>query len=1233
MLLPKRILYKFCLSLVVFLLVGFIANAQQCNIVYITPNGNGTGTKASPASITGGIALAAPGSQLWLAVGNYTITNPINLLDNVTLEGGFDPANNWQKTNTAQTIITRSNANPQTNPERLVAVSCVNITGFTIQDVTIKTANALGNGVTTYGVYLNGCSNYNISRCNVTGGNGSNGLPGTPGVNGVNGANGTNGQNGTEDGGGNTGGGTGGSGSYPGSSVGGNGGNGGARGTYSFPAGGNAPNGAPGQPGGGAPLNGIGGTAGVGNCNLISIGCDMGPANVGQPGTNGLDGGNGINGNAGTPGFAGGFFVNGTGQNGANGENGGGGGGGGGGGAQGCIPHGFFISNSNGAGAGGGGGGEGGQGGTGALGGTGGGGSFGIFTWANGNNGRVKDTYTYSGIPGQGGLGGAPGGLGGFGGNGGQGGGPGCDIGSGGDGGDAGDGGDGGNGGNGSLGLSLPIFEDPSAIALVQSDMRTPVEPVIIVQNTGCTFSDIDFSTTANGIVQWFFDGGTIPLQAFGNNVTVQYTTTGRHTVTMVLNGVPYIYTDFVGIFSSGIPYLPAIIPSNDTVCVGGTLDFTSSYAGINYEWWLEGTVPATFNGPGFQTLNGVQFNTLGDYNIMLQTTSPCCGRSTIDTITIHVIPYVNADVFVFASATTICTGEQVNFGASPVNGGNGPTYTWTVNGAVVGTNSNTYSSSTLNNGDVVAVSMSSNMMCTNNNPAASVPIVMVVNQPPVLNCSSIGQFLGAPTQFSVNPVGSQPFTYAWDFGDGGISNLQNPPHTYGSTGNYTAEVTVTDANGCTSICQVQVTISIAPQVNAMFSGNITAVGCGTGSVDFTDQSTGGVIAWTWDFGDGNTDNSQNPTHNYTAPGYYDVTLIATNGVLADTLVLPNFIYIPPPPVAEFTALDSIECEPYIFRFLDQSLGGATDWLWDFGDGQTSTLQNPSHEYTDPGTYSVTLTVTTSDGCTATLTTQNFIQYLEQPEAGFFTLDTLMCTGEAISFTDTSVSSNKWLWNFGDGTPIDVGQNPIHVYTEPGIYTVTQIVENSSGCKDTMVAVQYIEIVPYPEANFDADTFKLQLPDTTVQFFNLSQYYDSLVWVLGNGDTAYIDNPVGVYQDSGIYVITLIVSNEIGCVDTLQIPLQVIEQESFFVPNSFTPDDDFINENFSVFGRGIVSGEMYIYDRWGQPVFDTDQIFTGWDGTTKDGKDAMIGVYVYYIKITWFTGRQFDKRGTVTLIR
>lgn len=1186
--------------------------------------------KASPANITSGIALAGPGSQLWLATGNYTITNPINLLDNVTIEGGFDAANNWAKTNTAQTIITRSNANPQSNPERLVAISCVNITGFTIQDLTIKTANALGNGVTTYGIYLSGCSSYNISRCNVTGGNGSNGLPGTPGANGANGANGGAGQNGREDGSGNNAPGPGGANSYPGSSNGGNGGAGGNRGTYSFPAGGTAPPGQPGQPGTG-PGAGVGGANGIGDCNLVSIGNCAGPSVQGQPGTNGADGADGAIGAAGVPGFAGGFFTNGTGQPGVNGDNGGGGGGGGGGGSQGCLAHGFFVPNYNGSGAGGGGGGEGGQGGAGATGGTGGGGSFGVFIWANGANGRLKDTYTYSGIPGIGGLGGAPGGIGGLGGNGGQGG-DGCDVGDGGNGGNGGDGGNGGNGGNGSLGLSLPTFEDPAGLAVAQSDMRTPVEPVINVQNTGCTYSDIVFSTTATGIVQWFFDGGTTPLQAVGNNVTVQYTTQGRHTVTMVLNGVPYIFTDYVGIFSDGIPFLPTINPSNDTVCLGGTLNFTSTYAGTNYQWWLEGTTPTNFNGPQYQTLNAVQFNTLGSYNIMLQTTSPCCGRSTIDTITIHVVPYVNADVFVFASATEICDGTPVNFGASPVNGGSNPTYTWLLNNNPIGTNSNTYSNSNVANGDIVTVRMNSNYLCTNNNPATAVPIIMVVNTPPVLNCSSTGQFLGAPTTFNVNTTGTAPFTYFWDFGDGGIANTQSPQHYYGSTGSYTATVTVTDDKGCQTTCTVPVNIIIAPDVNALFSGNITAQGCGNGTVDFVDQSNGGVIQWTWDFGDGNTSQTQNPTHNYTAPGYYDVTLIASNGVIDDTLVLPNFIYIPPPPVAQFSVLDSIQCEPYIFRFLDQSSGGVTQWAWDFGDGTTSNLQNPSHTYTAPGTYSVSLTVTNADGCTSTSSKNNFIQYLPQPEAGFFTNDTLICTGVPAAFTDTSKQATKWIWNFGDGS-IDINQNPSHAYSQPGTYTVTQYVENASGCRDTMVQQLVIEVVQYPEANFDAETFKLQLPDTTVQFFNLSQYHDTLTWLLGNGDISLIDNPVGVYPDSGTYIISLIVSNALGCADTLDLPLQVIEQESFFVPNSFTPDEDLINENFRVFGRGIVSGEMYIYDRWGQPVFDTNDIFTGWNGRLKNGSNAMIGVYVYNIKIVWFTGRQFEKRGTITLIR
>lgn len=1223
----KRVLYLVVVITSLFCALCSNAFAQQCNIIFITPNGNGAGTKASPASLAGGIALSGPGSQLWLAVGSYTLTTAINMPNNATLEGGFDPANNWQKINTQQTIINRTAANPQTNPDRLVAVSCVNVTGFTVQDVTIITANAIGNGVTTYGIYLNGCSNYNISRCNVTAGNGSNGTLGIPGLPGVNGANGGNGQNGDEDGGCCTGGGAGATGSYVGSSGGGNGGNGGSRGSS-----GNAPPGSAGQNGQGN--GGTGGAGGQGYCGVVSFGCDAGPANWGIAGTIGIDGTNGGNGGPGTPSYGAGFFQNGTGQPGINGTNGGGGGGGGGGGSQGCLVSGFFIPNNNGSGAGGGGGGEGGQGGLGAAGGTGGGGSFGIFSWAGGANARLKDTYTYSGIPGQGGLGGAPGGVGGAGGQGGNGGGPGCDIGRGGRGGNAGRGGNGGNGGNGSLGLSLPIYEDPAGLATDQSDMRTPVEPVIKVQSTGCTFSDITFSTTSNGVIQWFFDGGALPLQAVGNSVTIQYTTLGRHTVTMVLNGVPYIYTDFVGIFTDGSVFTPNIIPSNDSVCVNGSLNFSSSYVGTNYEWHFSGgTTPLTYNGPGFQNLNGVTFTQTGRYMVTLQTTSPCCGKSKIDTTYIDVIPYSTADVFVFASATDICVGEAVNFGASPVFGGTNPQYSWFVNGGAPVATGNTYSNPALQDNDVVTVQMTSNFLCAQNNPATSLPIQIHVHQPPQVNCNFVGQYLGAPTNFTVTAVGNPGFSYNWNFGDGGISNQQNPSHNYGSTGSYTAIVTVTDTNGCKTTCSQQVNIVIAPQVNASFTGNITSVACGTGSVNFTDQSTGGVIAWAWDFGDGGTSNLQNPSHNYTTPGYFDVTLIASNGVLADTLVLPNFIFIPPPPVADFIAVDSTHCEPYIFQFVDQSLGGVTQWLWDFGDGLTSNLQNPKHTYATPGTYTVSLTVTTADGCVNNYTANNYIQYLPQPGAGFFTLDTLLCTGQKVTVTDTSQGGNKWLYYFGDNTSLDPTQNPEHIYTDPGTYTVTQIVQNSAGCSDTMTLTNLITVVPFPQPLFVFDPVKLQLPDTLVQFYNQSLYFDSLTWLLGNGDTAWVDNPVGVYPDSGTYIVNLIVTNVLGCTDTLKIPLKVIEQESFFVPNTFTPDEDYLNENFRVYGRGIVSGEMYIFNRWGEEVFTTPYVFVGWDGKDKKGNYAPEGVYSYLIRIEWFTGKRFQRRGTITLLR
>lgn len=352
---------------------------QECNIIYVTPSGassGAAGTKANPASLTYGLSLATPtDNQLWLSTGNYNISTTLNMISGVTVEGGFNSLT-WIKSNYPATTIYRNNSNIMLAPGRLVGVECTGISNFRLQDFSIVVSNAVGDGVSTYGVHVDSCANYSITRVKSYAGNGTDGLNGLAGVNGFNGANGADGQQG--DGGGSCcrAGGAGGAGSFPGSFVGGDGGTGGARGSGTGLCNGSAPDGTAGSNGTGT-IPGNGGIGGAGTCTGIcaSFGCDAGPANAGWDGTPGGLGTNGTAGGLGTPGF-GNYYINGDGLDGLIGIHGSGGGGGGGGGSQGCLAQ--LFGNYNGAGAGGGGGGEGGQGGYGASGGTGGGGSFSI---------------------------------------------------------------------------------------------------------------------------------------------------------------------------------------------------------------------------------------------------------------------------------------------------------------------------------------------------------------------------------------------------------------------------------------------------------------------------------------------------------------------------------------------------------------------------------------------------------------------------------------------------------------------------------------------------------------------------------------------------------------------------------------------------------------------------------------------------------------------------------------
>lgn len=989
---------SYVLTLTLLLSSGDEVFAQSCsglgssafsNVIYVAVTGSASaaGTAADPVDLLTGIGMVGGNfNKVYMRAGTYVLTAPLNIPSNVDIIGGFNTS--WVKDNSAVTTIFRDATNPEMNPPRLIGLNCVGKTNFRLQDLNIRTANATGQGVSTYALYLNNCSDYDVVRCRVIAGNGGNGNPGAPGLPGLNGTYGTPGQPGYENwGGGNNQGGVGGSGTFAGSNAGGNGGKGGDRGTYNPAAA------FPGEPG----LNGIGTAGGSGGPGgqgnevdiLPAFGCSANPAT--NNGTPGEDGDNGVPGFPGIQGIAaltGGFFTPGNGTPGLLGANGSGGGGGGGGGSLGGVfwwapPPIPFLPlpdtippNTNGTGAGGSGGGEGGQGGSGGGGGLGAGSSFGVFVWANGNNARMKDCIMQAGFAGVAGAGGV-GGNGGLGGEGGAGinWNQNCHIGAGAPGGNGGGGGNGGTGGSGSEGISEELYQHPGGVPMVLQNIYGLSQPIVNVEFSGCTNAPVTFSTNATGTIQWYFGSGSTPNTVQGQTAVASFSTPGFKTFTLVVNGIAFTYTDLVDIHAVVPSLTPTIQHGSLQLCAGDVAQFSSSESADNYTWQLSTTVDTvTYSGPNFFNLQNIAFDTAGTYQLTLFTETQCCGRSFVDTIHINVEPIILPAITIqsdFADSTnTVCELNEATFTASTQNPGPTPTYQWRINGTPAGGNSPVFLTAALQDGDEVTCMLTSSLGCATGETALSNGITVNVVEPLVVTCSADSFASGAPTFFvsEVTSGGLAPFTYLWSFGDGTLGAGATVAHIYQNMGNYTATLTVKDSLGCATTCQTSMIIS--PTLSAGFSVD-GVIGCSPYSVNFTNLSNNGVTYY-WNFGDGNGSNAFAPAHTYLAAGTYNVTMWAYSGTGLDSASVTNQVVVYPTPVANFqmyvlnpeTGSDSVQ-------FADNSLF-ADGWLWSFGDpasgtNNTSTLQNPLHVFTANTTYEVTLTVSNSFGCSAVI--------------------------------------------------------------------------------------------------------------------------------------------------------------------------------------------------------------------------------------------------------------------------
>ena len=311
--------------------------------------------------------------------------------------------------------------------------------------------------------------------------------------------------------------------------------------------------------------------------------------------------------------------------------------------------------------------------------------------------------------------------------------------------------------------------------------------------------------------------------------------------------------------------------------------------------------------------------------------------------------------------------------------------------------------------------------------------------------------------------------------------------------------------------------------------------------VDESDPGSSPIIAWAWDFGDGNTSTAPNPIHTYTVSGSYTVSLSVQTSYGLSLETKTGYIVVTDPigPSADFTSGPSIIAPGASVFFGDASLPGSlpvTGWLWDFGDGNTSTLQSPAHVYALPGVYTVSLTVTTGAG-SDTETKADLVAVVAPagPDADFTSGPSSVLEGGTVYFGDTSLPGSLpvtgRLWDFGDGNT-STAQSPAHAYANAGVYSVSLTVTTGAG-SDTEVKTNVVTVVDPegPTVDFTASP-ATGLAPLDVQFVDMTQPGDapisSWLWSFGDGETSTLASPVHTYAAAGTYSVTLEVTTALG---------------------------------------------------------------------------------------------------------
>ncbi|MDT8432771.1 MAG: PKD domain-containing protein [Bacteroidales bacterium] len=712
--------------------------------------------------------------------------------------------------------------------------------------------------------------------------------------------------------------------------------------------------------------------------------------------------------------------------------------------------------------------------------------------------------------------------------------------------------------------------------------------------------------------------------------------------------------------------------PVDAAVCAGEPVQFSASASGpdLVFRWMV-----STDGGSSWTALSDDDlYDGTGNDQLWISNTTPAmdghlyrldvsssCAPTATDVVELRVWENPAANITGdLAGFPQLCGGDLLTMDGNPTGGsGTYATHRWSGDVLHVSpTDQQTAQFQTYVKGDYnINYTVTDNRGC-----AGSASVVLRNFSPTAEFTSDASPSCGDLLVNFTNRSSSDAVSFEWDFGNGATSKVQHPSQTFTNddptslVAYYNVLMVATDAQGCRDTARSLVTIY--PQVDPSITATPQS---GCQPLDVLLETKPGAASYLWDYGDGTGENGSYATrHVYTNLGTtkqtYQTVLQTTSAygcmatdtveIVVDPVPHPNFVVSP-----DIQIIPESGVAPVTFTNL--TADGPWTFEYAFGDGSpnhTTTSTAPvEHTYTAAGIYKVTLYTSVGE-CIDSASTVVTIN--PRPPEASFTSITEGCHPLEVTFTNTSKNADSYTWQFGDGD-ISTEEHPVHIFYQPGEYTVKLFAQGPGGNDQ---ASEVITVHPTPQVFFNYAPDSVFVNDKPVRFFNLTSYADDYYWDFGDvsefdgevdsENNSTLMDPLHVYMYEGWKDVLLIASNP-HCVDSLFIPMavKVIPAGVLQFPDIFRPGDapvSGVNVNdladaerntifFPGVNRQVLEYRLYIYNRWGELIFESDDINTGWDGFVQ-GRKAAQGVYIWKVTGIYSNGSPFSDAGDVTLV-